>query len=239
MRKILFLLVCLSSSSGFGQAKEGFDYPELLVVPLASQRLADEAKKEEQKAWSIHAPVQISALATIFAGTQVMGDKKKGGDLSDAHYAGLAATVIGSGWLLTTIGMSAAYRPYGSGHSEIKKMPSKSREDKLYRERIAEERIQAPAQIAGAIKWGSVLSNFAASVAVLASAEEDVAKVYGGVSAILSLGPLFFDYGWRTVYQNQENYKKRIYGPLSVLPATMRDPQTSAVFRGVSVAFTL
>jgi hypothetical protein len=240
MAKKLLAALLVFAHTSYAQTEETYDYPELLVVPRATKRLSDEAKQEEKSAWRNHLPIQISALSTIAASTMVMGERKEpGNDYSDAHYAGLSGMVIGSGWLAATVGLSLWYRPYADGVAELKKMGGKSKEDQLYRERIAEESLYAPAYLATLLKYGSVVSNLAANVAMAGGTKDQDAKIYAGVAALLALGPLFFEYPWEDVYDNQMDYKKRIYGPLSLGPALMTKPDSSSLFPGLNLVVTL
>ncbi len=210
------------------EKSDAFEYPELLVTPSASKRLKMEAAQEEKSVWTSHWPVQTSALMTLTAGVLGMGDAGNKNDKTDAngqkvksdakpsvYYAGLAGIGVGTGWLVTTVLFSSSYRPYQTGQKEIGKLPDKDRKDALMKERFAEEYIEKPASIGSRLMWISVFTNFGTGVAIAASAGADETKVAGGLAAVLAFTPLLFQYRWQQVMNYHEEYKKKIYGPLS------------------------
>ena len=85
---------------------KSLDYPELQVVPRASERIRMEAKAEARNWWYVHWPMQLSAISTIGAG--LFASSNQADDLSDvrkeeAKTASSAAIALGSAWLLETL----------------------------------------------------------------------------------------------------------------------------------------
>ncbi len=216
--KLTIAVVCgiLSTAVASGEtSKQGFSYPELLVVPKASERLKKEAQLENRNSWTRHIPVQVSALVTLGAGMMAMQDKNHNKDEREtAKGAGQLATMVGGGWLGATVLASALYRPYRSCLKTVRPSSPKNRKDQLVRERAAEECIDAPASLGRKASWLSFLTNLAAGVYVASTADEDLTKAVGGTAALAAFAPMMFSYHWEDVKSYHQDYKKRIYGPI-------------------------
>src|SRR4051812_44432216 len=72
----LALLASVAAAAPAYPAANGeFDYPELLVTPRASERIATESGQEASRRWTTLIPEQVSALGTLTAGIiQSQGD---------------------------------------------------------------------------------------------------------------------------------------------------------------------
>lgn len=218
---------------------EGFEYPELMVIPRASDRLEAEAKKESDRKFLTHLPIQASALTTLAAGIiQLEGrDAHKDPDGTSA-WAGIA---VGSGWLLATGVMAAIGQPYSSAWKEVSALPKGSRREQLARERMAEEALNHQARLGRTLQWIAMPTNFFASVYMAAKAEPgSFSQVVDGVAAAMALAPLIFRYSWIDVAGEQEEYKKRIYGPIGGMvpkPTWFRDRVTGSLSPGMALSF--
>ncbi len=200
-------------------------YPELEVTPRASARLKMEARAEIYNHWELHIPVQSSALLTLAAAISAQPRANLSSSQQSAFDSSKQIAIgVGVGWLAITLGLSAWYRPYLSGYREIARMPNKTERQQLTRERLAEEALYAPEDLAIKIKWFSFVSNLAANVAVMTNADKS-SQGFLAVAAFASLAPILFPYRWETVAELQRKYLKRIYGPV-----------TSAVLMPVEVA---
>lgn len=212
----LTLLVSIASPIFGAEAtppREGYQYPELLVVPKASQRLSSEAANESKTSYRTHLLLQVPAFMNVVAGVSAMSMKD-----AKSKEAGAITAGIGVGWLLTTIGLSAFYTPYNNGLNDIKALTPKTTEQTLARERRAEEALQLPAYLMRRIQWISAFSNAGAALAVTSLVEEnDKVKAIAGVSLVTAFLPLVFDHPWIANYDQQMDYKKRIYGPVAQL----------------------
>lgn len=224
MRQLVFgLLFSLIGQTAKAQGTKTtleFEYPELLVSPSASERLALEAKQENKNRWTNHWTIQSSAMTTLIAAFAAgsdpgrdPGDQNSNGKkgIKSAQMAGLA---VGGGWLVTTSVLSAMYSPYRSGLVGLSKMPRTNKREMLAYERLSEEALAVPANIASVMKWGSLLSNAAVGAYILGESESDSTKVAGSLAVIASTLPLFFSHDWELTKSNQDLYKKRIYGPI-------------------------
>lgn len=223
----IFSLVLLLSSSGYTlqaqspSPKEGYQYPELLVVPKASQRLTSLAHQESKSAYSTHVVLQAPAFFTLLAGASAMSMKE-----AKSKEAAAIASGIGLGWLLGTVGLSAMYSPYRTGQKEIAPLGDKTQEQSLAKERRAEEALYFPAYLMRRVQYISAFTNFAGAIAITSLPEEnEKVKALGGVAAVMAFLPLVFDHPWIINYDQQQEYKKKIYGPvaqLTLLPEESR-----------------
>lgn len=192
------------------------DYPELQVVPRASERLRMEAKEEEGSWFFAHAPMQVAGLATLLTG--VMGKSQLREGLSDSQKtnAGTISNLtiaVGGGWFVAgfVLGMK---KPYGTGLANIVKLNGKDERTLLLRERLAEEALERPAKLMEPLVTASVISNLAMNL-LMATSMTDQGRVLAGLSATLSFLPFIFEDRTISVYNKHLEYKKKIYGPLS------------------------
>src|SRR5207253_1315087 len=55
---------------------KGLDYPELQVVPRATDRMVMETQNEREYGWVAFWPYQVSSIATLMAGNRLRGNYK-------------------------------------------------------------------------------------------------------------------------------------------------------------------
>ncbi len=210
---------------------KSLEYPELMVQPLASKRLAMEAKDEQANKWKAFWPIQFSALTTLASSFVVDGQYKN--DSSSTENKALDDAVqlsqlIGGSFLVGTLAISALYSPY---QKCLDKLPTgNSKAERLTRERLAEEALYGASGFAWKITVLSVVSNLGASI-FMATETNSENTVYPIFSAVASLTPLLFQNRWIQVSRLHRKYKKRIYGPLSdvqISPRLMLDHQKEA-----------
>jgi hypothetical protein len=205
------------SNQSYSATPDHYDYPELMVVPKASDRLQMEASKEGDRQWTTYLPIQISAVSTLAAGLTSLKSENSG--------PGLSGIGVGAGWLALTTWMAVSYRPYTSAWREVSALPKGSTREQLTRERLAEEEIHRMASVGRKMKWLSFLTNAGAAAYMIAVPGKDAngatlevsqtARVFQYASAALSLTPLVFGFHWNEVHEDQKNYKKRIYAPIA------------------------
>jgi hypothetical protein len=111
--------------------------------------------------------------------------------------------------------MTATYRPYLTASKEISGLPRASKRELLAYERLAEEGLSKPAHISRVLKWTSFVSNAAAGALIASSAGNNSTKVFGGLASAMSFLPLFFDHEWEHNHNRQQDYKRRVYGPVT------------------------
>ena len=224
------VLVLLLNAAGLGPSAYGaptgspskdWEYPELLVTPRASERLEREAKIDARKSWKVYWPLQVSALGTLSAGVmQLSGTDPSSDPDKKAAFTGIG---VGAGWLVATWLLAENYRPYASGVEEIAALPKASQRDQLTRERIAEEAIENASSMARRLRWLSVLSNFATAAYMAGNAQDgSLAKTVDVVAVGLAFTPMIFPSRWISVARAQEDYKKKIFGPITqIIPSTV------------------
>jgi hypothetical protein len=197
-----------------GTPSSEFEYPELLVTPRSSERVASEAAKEPSSRWTTQLPIQVSAAASLATGITLLSSPDRAKDPDGV--AGIPGVVVGGAWLVTTLALEAFYQPYTSAHQDLAAMPAKTPREQLIRERFAEEAIKSAARLDGQLRWLSVLTNLGSSAYMIAKAQSgSFSQVMGGVAAAFSLAPIVFCGHRHQVAHEQESYKKRIYAPIA------------------------
>lgn len=222
----------LSSTSGVALAAQGgdFDYPELLVTPRASARLATEAANEPASRWTSQLPIQVSALSTLVAGISVLSNPDPSKDPNGV--VGVAGVAVGGAWLAATLALEAFYQPYIPAEREVSALPANTPREQLVRERAAEESINSASRLACRLKWLSVITNLGANVYMASQAKSSsFGQVASGVAAALAFTPVIFGSHWNEVAEEQENYKKRIYAPIASA-TVFREPSTGNIAPG-------
>ncbi len=182
-----------------------------------------EAKNEMKTHRTQLLPLQFSALSTFLAGA-VAGkptDTEKR-DRDDVKYSRQVAMGVGLSWLTFSYFFNEEYMPYSKAQSIVKAMPEQNSQDQLVRERIAEEHIAAAASLGRKLMWASTVTNLAAC-AYLANNTNNEGAVYAATAGLLSLAPLVFRDRWQIVDEYHQDYKKRIYGPIT-MPTLMASP---------------
>ena len=209
--KFLSLSLLVLSTNVFA---ESFEYPELMVTPKASSRLAIESKREQSYNIRAHLPIQISSAMTLIASIMQSSDVDLSKDKNESSpKIGMA---IGLGWLTGATLMSFAYRPYYAGLKDARGINAKDKRGMLTRERMAEETLSKTASFGRKLTWLSVISNSFANAYMLGKSKRDSNAVGAAlVGLIASISPIVFPYRWGKIHEEQEKYKKRIYGPVA------------------------
>jgi hypothetical protein len=97
-------------------------------------------------------------------------------------------------------------------------MPKKSQREQLTRERFAEEAIRSQARLAMRLKWLSVTTNLFANIYMATQVKSGTySQVFDFVGVGMALAPMVFRTHYQNVSDEQDDYKKRIYGPVSGL----------------------
>ncbi len=199
------------------------DYPELLVTPRASERLKIESESEGRKPWNFQWTITFSAMTTLVAGLMQDEDPAK----DPEGNSGSLGMLVGGGWLAVNVFMAYGVRGYKSAYGKVSNMPAQSTRDSLTRERLAEEEINRLGRLSRTLKWLSVATNAFASVQLLSNAKADTTSRTVDILALgASFFPLLFTNHWEDVAQEQQQYKKKIFGPIAstlLLPVTVRE----------------
>ena len=190
-------------------------YPELQVVPRASERLRMEARYENNYWWISHWPVQVSGLMTMYVGMTATSSHRD--DLSDresrdAKTVATLTTGAGLAWVAGGI-LLGAQKPYVNGIRAVNRISGKDDRSTLMKERMAEEALERPARVMRILQHLSVFSNFALNAANIHYADEE-GKMMAGLAAFISFLPYMFEDNSIAVYNKHIEYKKKIYAPL-------------------------
>lgn len=209
------------------------NYPELTVVPRASERLRTEVENEGK--WSNFLPLQVSAATTLAAGLSTLNnyDEKEDSD----GIGPKVAVAVGASWLAASLWLQSQHRPYSKALQSVRKLPKQELRDQLAQERMAEEHINSYASLARKIKWLSFTSNLAASAYAFSSSEEDSAgRGIAALSALASALPLLFPMRAEMVSETQNSYKKKVFGPISFSNALLLNPADNKPTFGLVVS---
>ncbi len=229
----LFTVLMTISSVSFAQE---LLYPELNVTPRASERIKLEIRDEAGSAWSSHMAIQASGLMTLAAGAMAGSEIRE--EKVDGDIAPTIAMGIGALWLGATAWAAASYRPYRRRYNRLRRMPYKTKRQKLTVERLAEEEINALALVGKRLRWFSAFTNLAASAFLIDNVNGKTdAYIAANFAALMSLSPLFIKYHWETVAEEQKKYKKKIFSPVAIVPI-FKNPITGKSSSGVSLVFS-
>lgn len=195
---------------------KGLDYPELQVVPRASDRLAMETQNEREYGWVAFWPYQASSVATLLAGNRLRGNYKPENtseqSQKDSDNIALTAMAVGVGGLGLSVFLIKSDL-YGDSYRRIKTMKTGDKRSELMRERMSEEALEKPAHLINMLTTVSVTLNGLANVAVATQANADV-RAYAAVGLVASFLPWMFSNRYVDNWNKQLEYKRKIYTPL-------------------------
>lgn len=195
---------------------KGLDYPELQVVPRASDRLAMETQNEREYGWVAFWPYQVSSIVTILAGNRLRGNYKEDvitdQQKKDSDNVALSAMAVGVGGLGLSVFLIRSDL-YGDSYRRIKAMKTTDKRSELMRERLAEEALEKPAHLINMLTTVSVALNGLANVAVASQANGDV-RAYAAVGLVASFLPWMFANRYVDNWDKHLEYKRKIYTPL-------------------------
>lgn len=204
-----------SKDSEIANILNSMGYPELQVVPRASERLRIEAKEERGSWFVMHWPIELSGLATLYNGLTADNNLKSNlssNERSDAKTIHTFTAAVGAAWV--TGGLILGFqRPYAQGYRSLSKGQPKDDRQALMRERLAEEALERPARVMRVLKHISVITNFSMN-ALSAIHLDDQGKVVAGTAAVLAFLPYMFEDHTIAVHDKHIEYKKKIYTPL-------------------------
>lgn len=213
-------------------ALDALDYPELQVVPRASERLLDEAKYERDYGIFTHWTYWTSGALTFYAGS-VLGGNHRDPNASAAEKEGAAnatkfSQFVGGGSLLLAAYMSYS-KPYISQLEKVQKIKGGGKRGELHKERMAEEGLEGPAKLISTLNWVIFVSNFLASGAISSYGGQNV-NAYALPALLASTLPFLFKHSYITVYEKHLEYKRKIYAPLVYLDQKTLQPMVGYNF---------
>lgn len=214
----LSLIVGLISSTGFGAGTQNFRYPELHTVPKATATLGRAAKSEKKEALTQYLSVQAGAMASLLVGyraSQVTELVDGAETPSPASVLGYTAMGAGASVLAFTALLSAVSTPYRDGLKSVNAVKGTTKAAALERERLAEAALESAATLDRRVVWASSLLNGVLLAAIAGEANDDYLRATAALGAAIAFAPLFFDTKAMRIWDQQQDYKKRIYGPIA------------------------
>jgi hypothetical protein len=192
-------------------------YPELQVVPRASERLKIEAKAERGNWFYAHWPIELSGLTTLYVGVTSKSNRRVDLDehqTANANSTASIATAVGASWIVGGL-LVGADKPYTTGFRALSAKPENKKDERaaLLRERLAEEALERPARTMKVLQWASVITNFSANALVL-DYGDDKGKVMAGIGLVMSCLPFMFNDRAIDINEKHIEYKKKIYAPI-------------------------
>ncbi len=218
-----------SDDNDIAEILGGMGYPELQVVPRASERLKLEAKRESSMWWAMHWPIQVAGLATIYAGSQAKGNRRSGlseKEIDNASSVASLSTSIGLGWVIGGV-VLGVQKPYGNAVKSLGRITGKDERSMLLRERLSEEALERPAKVMRILEHIAVASMVALNGLNLHYSNEK-GMVSSGVAIMLSFLPYMFEDQTISVYNKHIEYKKKIYAPIKSVSFNV-DTETKAI----------
>ncbi len=214
------------SDSEIANILNSMGYPELQVVPRASERLRMEAKEERGNWWIAHWPIELSGLITLGVGlTTKNRDGLSSDNEADAKTIKTLTSTVGAAWVVGGV-ILGAQKPYARGYRQMGK-PTKEERAALMRERLAEEALERPAKTMRILQHVSVATNFVMN-GLSAVHADDKGRVVAGVAAVLSFLPYAFEDQSISVYSKHVEYKKKIYTPIKGASVSL-DPYSKTI----------
>lgn len=208
-----------ATSGSADELLKSLDYPELQVVPSASDRLAMEAEGEKANWLYINWPVTLSSATTLMAANMVKGNYGKNvvtaEDQSRAENIVQVAQILGAGGLVLGLGLPVI-SSYGAGLAKVRAIKGNDRRAQLLRERLSEEVLERQAHYANLVRWASSSANLAISLAMMERADENQSK-FAALAALASVVPMVLRPSQVVSYEKHQEYKRKIYSPVTDL----------------------
>lgn len=193
------------------------DYPELQVVPRASERLQMDAFRENDNGWFMFWPFHIASGATLMAALiskNKFNPDKENDEVfrKNADFKVNAAVGLSVSWFALTYFISAG-QPYTTELNKINQIKGKDKKSLLLRERIAEEGMQKPAELIKMLTYVSTFTNLVAAAGLMDNVNSDY-NLYAGIAMLTAFMPLIFKNKYVENYEKQLEYKHKIYAPV-------------------------
>lgn len=199
------------------QFLDSLDYPELQVVPRASERLQMDGASESRNGYMMFWPFLAASGTTMIVALMHKNHFKPGKEddeefRSNADFKVNAAAGLSAAWFALTYFVSAS-EPYNSTLQRINQVKGRDKKSQLLRERLAEEAMQKPADLVRMLAYGSTITNFIAAAGLIDTVSSDY-NIYAGVAMLTSFMPLIFKNKYQENYEKHLEYKRKIYAPV-------------------------
>lgn len=212
------------------QFLDSLDYPELQVVPRASERLQMDAAMESNDGYMMFWPFLAASGTTMVAALMHKNQFKPGSDTDEgfrsyADFKVNAAVGLSAAWFALTYFVSAS-EPYNSALSKINQIKGRDKKSLLLRERIAEEAMQKPSELVKMLAYASTVTNVIAAGGLLDIVNPNY-NLYAGVAMLTAFLPLIFKNRYTENYEKQLEYKRKIYAPVVYTDVYKSNPYAS------------
>lgn len=199
---------------------KSLDYPELQVVPRASERMSLEAEAEKSNAWYVNWMILVPSVMTFYAANTVSGGYRTEPPMDATQKLQYDNTVtfaqivgVTGATLSVVMPMMMGYR---DGLERVRSIKGNDRRAQLMRERQAEEILEKQAAIMNLVRYGVGAASFVAASSLNGQTSEQNKK-YTILSMGLSLLPFFLAPKAVEVNRKHQEYKKKIYTPIAAL----------------------
>ena len=210
---------------------DSVDYPELQVVPRASERVELEASQErEGGAWFNQWALLLSGASSYLAASNTNSA------LTNAQTYQTNAVTAGQTMALVTFSAGLYYaisQPYTSVNDKMKKQKVTSKRQLLLRERMAEENMERIAKQYRIISTTTLLGSLTVN-ALLSTYGNTNSAIFCYASMIVQIAGLIFPSSYSTAAEKQNEYKHRIYAPLPI-SSFEKNPRTGETYPTVGL----
>jgi hypothetical protein len=246
LARFLCIVLCVSlsfSNSSLGEEPEkdhsldfldSVDYPELQVVPRASERIeAESATEKDGGAWLNQWGFLLGGSSTLMAATATNSA------LTNPQTYQQNAVLVSQSLGALTLGVGVYFalsQPYATAFEKTRKQKVTTKRQLLMRERASEEQLERIALQHRVISQGALLSNLVAN-GFLSTYGTQTSQVYCYGAMIIQLAALMFPNSYVTAWEKQNEYKHKIYSPLP-LTGLQSDPVTGKAYPTVGMLWS-
>ncbi len=237
LRRFYTVLISLFALSNICIAADSYSYPELNVTPLSSTRLKIEASREKRRGFFRHPAIQFSSLVTILSGIAMLdkGNNEseiKNGETSNPNIIStLVGVTVGATWML--LPQLLGKKKFAKAYRNIYKLPANTKRQKLIKERLAEEELRNIRGFSKRMRYLSAATNIGALAYMFGNAESGtLASPMLIASMVLATLPIFLPCPWKKPADQQDIYKKKIYGPIASATLLL-DPKSKKLVPGI------
>lgn len=207
-----------TTSVGNDDLFKSLDYPELQVVPRASDRMVLEAEAEKSNAWYVNWMILVPSVMTFYAANTVSGGYRTEPPM-DANQKLQYDNTVTFGQIVGVTGATLSLvlpmmMGYRDGLDRVRAIKGNDKRAQLTRERLAEEILEKQASIMNMVRYGVGAASFIATSSLNGQTSEQNKK-YTILSMGLSLLPFFFAPRAVEVNHKHQEYKKKIYTPVA------------------------
>lgn len=223
--------------SADNELADAFEYPELQVVPRATERLQMESARESDWSSSHLWPFYFSGLFTYYTAMTHAGATESGASaakITESANATKISQLLG----LATVGTAMYFtfsKPAGAGVEKLKYVKASGKRGILQKERMAEESLEDTANKIRKFNWISSFLNLGANAMVFSYAQDNTVRLYAVMGSIFAFFPVMFESPYVSAYEKQIEYKRKIYAPL---PSAYINPDPNNAGAGVSLTWS-